>query len=80
MNSRFISAGLILAVLMTIGSQVSSVAQKKEKGFVSIFDGKSLKGWDGDPKYWRVENGNLVGEITPETLLKNKLIHYLERR
>ncbi|MCF0042938.1 3-keto-disaccharide hydrolase [Dyadobacter fanqingshengii] len=70
MNSRFISAGLILAVLLTIGSQISCVAQKKEKGYVSIFDGKSLKGWDGDPKYWRVENGNLVGEITPETLLK----------
>ena len=39
-------------------------------GFVQIFDGKSLKGWDGDPTYWRVENGNLVGEITPSTLLK----------
>ncbi|WP_026628686.1 3-keto-disaccharide hydrolase [Dyadobacter alkalitolerans] len=70
MNSRFISAALMLAVLLSIGSQISCVAQKKEKGFVSIFDGKSLKGWDGDPKYWRVENGNLVGEITPETLLK----------
>ncbi|MGB6198767.1 MAG: DUF1080 domain-containing protein [Candidatus Acidiferrales bacterium] len=39
-------------------------------GFVPIFDGKTLTGWDGDPKYWRVENGELVGEVTPETLLK----------
>jgi hypothetical protein len=39
-------------------------------GFVPIFDGKSLAGWDGDPKYWRVENGCLVGEITPETIVK----------
>lgn len=39
-------------------------------GFKPIFDGKTLDGWDGDPKYWRVENGELVGEITPETLLK----------
>ncbi len=39
-------------------------------GFEPIFDGKTLTGWDGDPKYWRVENGELVGEITPETLLK----------
>lgn len=39
-------------------------------GFVSIFNGKTLEGWDGDPKYWRVENGCLVGEVTPETLLK----------
>ena len=36
-----------------------------------IFDGKTLAGWEGDPKYWRVENGALVGEITPETIIKS---------
>ncbi|GAB6011021.1 3-keto-disaccharide hydrolase [Viscerimonas tarda] len=35
-----------------------------------IFDGKTLDGWDYDPVYWRVENGCLVGEVTPETILK----------
>jgi hypothetical protein len=39
-------------------------------GFVSIFDGKTLTHWEADPTYWRVENGSLVGEVTPETLLK----------
>jgi len=39
-------------------------------GFELIFDGKTLDGWEGDPKYWRIENGCLVGEVTPETLLK----------
>lgn len=42
----------------------------KEKDFVQIFDGKTLNGWTGDSTYWRVENGNLVGEVTPETILK----------
>jgi len=42
-----------------------------ETGFQPIFDGKTLKGWEGDPKYWRAENGSLVGEVTPETLLKS---------
>jgi hypothetical protein len=32
------------------------------QSFVPIFDGKTLNGWDGDPAYWRVENGSLVGE------------------
>ena len=41
-----------------------------EGGFVSIFDGNSLSGWEGDSVYWRVENGTIVGEVTPETLLK----------
>ena len=42
-----------------------------EPGFKPIFDGKTLEGWEGNPKYWRVENACLVGEITPETLLKS---------
>jgi hypothetical protein len=42
-----------------------------EAGFKSIFDGKTLAGWEGDPKYWRVEDGALVGEITPETIIKS---------
>jgi hypothetical protein len=42
-----------------------------EDGFQPIFNGKTLEGWEGDPKYWRVENGVLTGEVTPETLLKS---------
>jgi len=42
-----------------------------EAGFRPIFDGKTLAGWEGDPKYWRVEDGALVGEITPETVIKS---------
>ena len=45
-------------------------AQGAEAGFLPIFDGKTLTNWEGDPNYWRVENGNLVGEVTPATLLK----------
>ncbi len=39
-------------------------------GFEPIFDGMSLEGWEGDTVYWRAEEGRLIGEITPETLLK----------
>jgi Domain of Unknown Function (DUF1080) len=38
-------------------------------GFVSIFDGKTLEGWDGDTRYWRVENGVIVGETTPTNVM-----------
>lgn len=36
----------------------------RETGFHPIFDGKSLQGWDGDPQFWRVEDGALVGQTT----------------
>lgn len=42
-----------------------------EPGFTPIFDGVTLNGWEGDLTYWRAENGALVGEITPETVLKS---------
>ena len=43
----------------------------EEPGFRSIFDGKTLDGWEGDPKYWRVEDGAMTGEITPDTIVKS---------
>lgn len=41
------------------------------EGFVEIFDGETLEGWEGDTTYWRAENGNLVGEVTPSTPLES---------
>src|SRR5258708_5805778 len=46
-------------------------ASGDEPGFKLIFDGKTLDGWEGDPKYWRVEDGMLIGEVTPDILLKS---------
>jgi hypothetical protein len=49
---------------------LSTAATADDTGFELIFDGQTLKGWEGDLKYWRVQNGCLVGEVTPETILK----------
>ena len=46
------------------------------EGYVSLFDGVSLKGWDGNPKFWRVENGAIVGESTPQNPSGNSYIVY----
>jgi hypothetical protein len=46
------------------------VAARLAPGQTSIFDGKTLKGWDGDPAFWRVENGAIVGETTPSAMPK----------
>ena len=36
----------------------------EQKGFQSIFDGKTLKGWNGDPKFWSVKDGAITGQTT----------------
>ena len=46
------------------------------EGYVSLFDGVSLKGWDGNPKFWRVEDGAIVGESTPTNPSGNSYIVY----
>lgn len=46
------------------------------EGYVSLFNGKDLKNWDGNPKFWRVENGAIVGESTPENPSGNSYITY----
>ncbi len=69
---------LVIAVLQSCKEKKENKPQQEvaeattgQDGFVPIFDGKTLDNWEGDPNYWRVENGNLVGEVTPTTLLKN---------
>lgn len=42
-----------------------------EPGFQPIFDSRTLAGWEGDPTYWRVDGGSLVGEIKPDTVVKS---------
>ena len=37
----------------------------------SLFDGKSLAGWEGDPKWWRVEDGALTGGSRTEKVPHN---------
>jgi type 1 glutamine amidotransferase len=40
---------------------VIPAAAADEEGFQSIFDGKTLDGWDGNPKWWSVEDGAITG-------------------
>lgn len=40
----------------------------------SLFDGKSLKGWSGDPRYWSVENGAIVGSTHPQGIDENTFL------
>ena len=70
MERRGFLAGL-LAQYVPKQSDRPAPPNGEEPGFVSMFDGKSLSGWDGDPKYWRVEDGSMVGEITPDTVIKS---------
>ena len=48
-------------------------AAELEPGFVSLFNGKDLSGWNGNPNLWSVQDGAITGVTgeTPETKLKH---------
>ena len=65
----------LILPLLILSAAVATVSADQRTpddadGFTAIFDGKTLKGWTGDPVYWRVQDGCIVGEITPETIVK----------
>jgi hypothetical protein len=65
MNGSFGSGGF---------SQPEPMNFQDHTGYVSLFDGASLNGWDGNPRIWRVENGAIVGESTPTNPSGNSYI------
>jgi hypothetical protein len=45
-------------------------------GFVQLFDGKTMTGWDGDPTIWRIEDGVMIGETLKDKPRGNSYIVY----
>ncbi len=58
-----IACALGIALILATGA---SAGEPDVDGFVSIFDGKTLEGWDGNPNLWSVKDGAIHGETTKE--------------
>ncbi len=67
----FLESTRVFAAVTLTSTMLLTVAAAQE----SLFDGKSLDGWDYDAKHWRVDSGAIVGEIPKgQTLAKNTWI------
>jgi len=67
--------GLAFCVLL---AQTASAKPKKEKedekGFVALFDGKTLEGWEGKKKFFRVEDGAIVAGFLDARIPNNEFL------
>ncbi len=61
MKTLRVLAALAVAMVVVVCPRAAD-----EDGFKSIFNGKDLTGWDGNPKFWSVRDGAITGETTKE--------------
>ena len=50
------------------------ITAAEERGFVPLFDGKTLTGWEGNRDVFRVENGEIVGGSMKSALPRNEFL------
>lgn len=55
---------IFFTTIIAVAGAGSLLAQ--EDGFESLFDGKTLEGWDGEEQFWSVEDGTITGQTTKE--------------
>ena len=77
MKARSICSVLVLATLMGAAGS-GQRAQAAEDGFKSIFNGKDLTGWNGNPKLWSVRDGAITGQTTADNPTQGQHLHYLD--
>ena len=65
----FLGTGLepnVIAQSQSKTDQVKQSDQVDARTPIQMFDGKTLNGWDADPKFWSVEDGAITGRTTKE--------------
>lgn len=73
---RFGTPVLLVAAAILLASSHGLGGGELEDGFESLFDGRTLDGWDGDPKLWSVRDGAIVGSSDGHAVDTNTyLIH-----
>lgn len=72
---------VVIAIGVALACQLAAVVAQNgpkpliedrpaEKGFLRIFNGKDLKGWQGNPALWSVKDGAITGQTTAENPTK----------
>lgn len=60
----------VAAILAAFGTAGPATAQDAPKS-LSLFDGKTLDGWSGEPQFWSVRDGVITGQTTEQTPTKH---------
>ena len=70
MNTKMKGSATLGASAVLLAQTAGLFAADVEEGFQSIFNGKDLTGWEGNPKLWSVKDGAITGQTTAENPAK----------
>ena len=62
MYKKLIFIAVLFAIVLCGAGCLFAQEEKDEDGFVTMFNGKDLTGWEANPAIWSVENGVLIGQ------------------
>jgi type 1 glutamine amidotransferase len=65
-NIASLAGGAVLAAMIALVGTQAAPAADEEQGFKSLFNGQDLSGWDGNPKFWSVQEGTITGQTTAD--------------
>jgi len=68
--TKFLALSLAAACALSCGTIATLTFAADDDGFKPIFDGKTLEGWDGNPKFWTIEDGAITGQTTKDNPTK----------
>lgn len=73
-----LAAGAISVAVAAEARNNVLTRQERREGFVLLFNGKDLTGWDGDPRFWSVREGAIVGSTDQHSPERNTFLIYKE--
>ena len=75
MRSLFVSGCLVAVACLAMTPALP--AADDAPGFVPIFNGENLDGWDGDPRFWRVGRRHDRGRDHRRSSHRRQHVYYL---
>lgn len=67
-----VHSSLLIFVLLNIATPLDTATTDQE--FTRLFDGKTLSGWEGDQKLFRVVNGAIVAGSLQQPIARNEFL------
>jgi len=65
-----LTTSLAVALVLSIAHAAETASNQDDAGFVPIFNGETLEGWEGNPDLWSVEDGAITGRTSNDDPLE----------